>query len=64
MVFGNFVNQSFQAGGVDVNITNFLLLLGIGDAGNKLFADFSDQTFRNLIHNLGKALDGITYSLR
>jgi len=61
VIFGDFVNQSFQAGSVNVNITNFFLLLSIGNAGNELFTDFSDQAFRNLIHNLGKALDSITY---
>ena len=59
-MFRDFINKGLETGGIDVNILNILLLLGIVDVSDQLLADFTDQIFRNLTDNLSQALNSIT----
>jgi hypothetical protein len=60
-VFGDFVDQGLQTGGIDIDILDFFLLLRMVDVSDQFFADITNQALGNLTDYLGKALDGVTY---
>jgi hypothetical protein len=60
-IFWNFVDKGLEAGGVDVDVSYLFFLGRVGNIGDKLFADLTDEGFGDLGDDFCKALDGVTY---